>query len=244
MGIDPRNQVVVATVNAYSESPFAQSGTLQLAQGLAGVDVSIDIVEVPAVVPLNALGGAELWKDFQTFLCTTGFTVTSGSNTGIATAGHCGHPSGMFYWDPFANVDHAVTYQGGFVGNWGDFEWFTSTGSEVDDFYHSSAGAARDVTGVKNAFSVGDPLNWYGRKSNTEYSGTVRYTNIWAGSTGNLVCMNQGSGAPGDSGGPVYTGGTAAGYVTALVWIDNAYRLCFSQTRYIDDAIGVSIKTS
>lgn len=48
----------------------------------------------------------------------------------------------------------------------------------------------------------------------------------------------------GDSGGPVFVGGTAAGFIHGGPPIDGQVRMCFSQARYIDDAIGVSIKTS
>lgn len=46
----------------------------------------------------------------------------------------------------------------------------------------------------------------------------------------------------GDSGGPVYINNTAAGFIWGWVTIDGAQRDCFSQARFIDDALGPGIK--
>ena len=56
--------------------------------------------------------------------------------------------------------------------------------------------------------------------------------------------MASGQAVGGDSGGPVYVGNTAAGYMTAVVNIGGVKRMCFSEAAYIDDAMGVSIKLS
>lgn len=119
----------------------------------------------------------------------------------------------------------------------------TTTGGELDDFYHTNGGAIRDVSSVKNSFAVGNTLTMYGRGTTQEDQGTVAYTNVWIdGNAGRLVCVSQNIMGPGDSGGPVYVSGAAAGFIKGRVTIDGAGRLCLSQARYIDDAIGVSIQ--
>ena len=241
VGIDPRNQRVIVTVGA---SPLVEPELAQAIQRMTDAPVSVEVAEGPTSIPLTVHGGADLWQDALHFRCTTGFTVFSGSTTGTATAGHC-HPllpAGSYYRDPYAHVNHNLTYQNSVLGNWGDFGWWTTTGEEWDDFYHGNFNVIRDVSGVKNTFSYGDPLNFYGRGSKVEYSSTVGWIGISDGTTSNLVCLYSTSGAEGDSGGPVYSGSIAAGYVTEHLLISGANRLCFSQARYIDDALGVSVK--
>lgn len=205
--------------------------------------LKIDILQGPVSSPWTTYGGAELRLPGPQFWCTSGFSVFQGSTTGVSTAGHCG--SGMTtYRDWFNAVNHTITYRSGHVGSWGDFEWYTSNGVEADDFYHTNAGARFDVLAVINSFSVNQQLWWYGRGTKGEYDGTVMFTNVSAGGRGRLVCMADSQGGPGDSGGPVYGGNYVAGLIMGGVVINGIERMCFSQARYIDDAIGVSIKTS
>gem|GEM_PF-4927562 len=72
----------------------------------------------------------------------------------------------------------------------------------------------------------------------------MRFLNVSAGGVSGLNCMTNQGGDHGDSGGPFYIGNTAAGFIYGGVIINGVLRTCFSQARYIDDAIGVSIKTS
>lgn len=244
---DARNQRLVATIGTGSglaqndHQPASREAVIGLLpQQLVEAGVEIDVVDGPAGTPWTTYGGAEVGQN-GAFACTSGFTVVTGSTDGVATAGHCGTSLNQ-YFDPFTGALHGMTYKNGLVGTWGDFEWFTTTGTEVDDFYHTPGGARRDVSGVKNSFAVGDTLFWFGWGTATEFNSTVRYTRVAYGGRDHLVCMNGGQGGPGDSGGPVYTGNSAAGYIMGGLIIDGAQRMCFSQARYIDDAMGVSIK--
>jgi streptogrisin C len=244
VGIDGRSNRVFASVSSgpgLAGSPVTREAVIaKLPARLVDSGIAIDVVDGPVSEDLNAYGGAA--AGYATgWVCTTGFTVYSGSTVGVATAGHC-LTDLTTYWDPFMNVFHNLTYKGGFVGSWGDFEWFTTSGTEVDDFYHNPNGALRDVSAVKNTFAVGDSLNWWGMTTWVEATGTVGWLNVTLDGVGRLNCMNQLNAAGGDSGGPVYTGGTAAGFIKAKAVINGAWRMCFSQARYIDDAIGVSIK--
>ena len=114
--------------------------------------------------------------------------------------------------------------------------------TEIDDFYHSPGGAHSDVSGVKNTFAVGNTLTMFGRGTNVQDSGTVGWTNVTNSGFGHLVCLNQDIMGYGDSGGPVYVRSTAAGFISGSFPVGGGWRLCLSQARYIDDALGVSIK--
>jgi len=243
VAIDSRNQLVLVTIGRDTASDSIAIGN-DLREAFGAAPVVIDTVDGPVTTEWNTYGGGAVGTATGS-VCTAGFTVISGGTNGVATAGHCG--SGLsLYLDPFPNPDvsHGMTYQNGVVGFWGDFEWFTTTGTEVDDFYLPN-GALRDVSGVKNTFAVGDSLYWWGWASfPTLWNGTVGFTNVSAEGVSHLACMTGIGGAIGDSGGPFFTGSTAAGFVWGAALINGSWRTCFSQARYIDDAIGVSIKTS
>jgi streptogrisin C len=240
---DTRAQGLVATIGKSGPRalPSEEEIRARLPGQLLSVDIHMEFVNGPVALPWSVLGGAidgqnpDLW-------CTSGFSVYSGSTQGTATAGHCG-TSMNWYKNPFTGATHSLTYKNGYIGTWGDFEWFTSNGAITDDFYHTSAGSVTDVSSVKSSFSVGDTLYWYGQATNQEHNGTVSYTRVAAGGRDHLVCMSNNQGGPGDSGGPVYAGGSAAGYIFGSVNL-NGWRMCFSEAAYIDDAIGVSIKLS
>jgi streptogrisin C len=139
-------------------------------------------------------------------------------------------------------ITHTMTYQTGHVGTWGDFEWFTTSGTEVDDFYRNEAGSRQDVTSVRTPVSQGDELLWFGRASKNDWLGWVEFAVVNTSGPQKLACNHGYQVVGGDSGGPVYLYGQAIGFVWGWVLIDGARRDCFSRAHYIDDAIGVSIK--
>ena len=241
VALDPRRQVILVTIGsatADGTSPATIANDLRAEFG--GSPVEIEVVDGPIFTEWTGYGGGAVGTA-SALSCTVGFTVISGSTNGVATAGHCG--SGLnLYKDLFTGASHSMTYKNGVVGFWGDFEWFTTSGTELDDYYRPT-GALYDVSGVKNSFSNGETLFWWGWGTYpTQWTSTVGWTNVSAGGIGHLVCMVGHGGAGGDSGGPVYVGNTSAGFIMGAAIIGGAPRSCFSQSRYIDDAIGVSIK--
>lgn len=242
--IDERNQVVLVTIG---KDPAADSTTIanDLREAFGSAPVEIETVDGPVTMEWNTYGGGAVGTLGIGYTCTAGFTVQSGSTNGVATAGHCGPGLNSYVdWFPNPDVVHTMTYQSGMVGYWGDFEWFTTNGTEFDDFYLPN-GTRRDVSGVKNTFAKGDTLYWWGWATYpTLWVDTVEFPNVTAGGVGHLACTKVLGGTFGDSGGPVFIGNTAAGFVFGAALIDGIWRTCHSQARYIDDAIGVSIKTS
>lgn len=238
VGIAPRDNAIVVTLDART-GVTARQLRAALSERAQAAEVRIDVHDGPVVRPLTARGGADM-RINNTFDCTSGFTVFTGSTTGVSTAGHCTNAINEF-WDPFNSVGHNAPRQGGFVGSWGDFQWHTTSGSEVDDFFRNNNGAVRDVTGVKNSFAGGETITAYGRGGPGNDSGQIGYIGIDTGSTGRQVCTNQLIMTGGDSGGPVYQVGVAAGLVTSHAFVDGAWRFCFSQARFMDDAMGVSV---
>ncbi len=248
VAVDPKNQRVAVSIGgSTSATGPSETEISQALQGLSTAPVDVEFVDGPVFRPLTVYGGAELWADFQTYECTTRFSVVSqyGGTTGTATAGHCGLPDGpAFYWDWYHGVYHDTTFKAKTTGYWGDFGWYTTTYVETDDFYHDNTGTLRDVTGVKTSFSPNQPQMYYGRTTRTDVLSYVGWTGVSAGGTSNMVCLYSGLADGGDSGGPVYYGGTAAGYITGLVVISSNQRVCFSQAQYIFNGIGVTVKTT
>jgi hypothetical protein len=207
------------------------------------VDASLDLqMASDAVIgPTTTYGGADA-RIGTSFVCTTGFTVTKNGTTGVSTDGHCG--SGLnSYRDFHTGITHSMTYQSGYQATWGDFEWLTTSGTEVDDFYVNDLGTLRDVSGIDNP-ALGTPFSYYGRASRASWPQTVAYTNVVTSGPEHLNCGSEYHVIGGDSGGPVYNGTLAEGLVYGWIVLDGFKRDCWSQARYIDDAIGVSIKTS
>lgn len=251
VGIDPRDQQIVVTMGSESSKPVGEVA-VKAALSTTAAPVRLSIVSGPVSIDLSnadIYGGAELYKDFQTFKCTTGFTVenTVTGVRGTSTAGHCSDISepSNFYYDPFKNNDSGVTNQAWYNGTYGDFRWLSTGGAGFDDFYYDSTGTRRDVTAVKTSFSPGGWLYWYGRKTKIGYGSTIGYVGISNGTAGNLVCVYSNAAQVGDSGGPVYNGTLAAGSITSSVLIDGVWRLCFSQMQYIDNGLSnIQVRTS
>jgi hypothetical protein len=247
VSIDPSGQRIIASVSRANGARLADGSIIsvqsiwsRLPSQLAEANVDVQVADGPVAQATTTYGGTEA-RVGTSFICTNGFTVSSGIADGIATAGHCG--SGLnSYRDWVTGITHTMTFQAmHHDGPWGDFEWFTTNGTEVDDFY-TQGGSRRDVTGVKVTMNQGDGLSWYGRSTQTDWSSSVQYPDVDTSGPKNLACLYDYHVVGGDSGGPVYINGLAAGFVWGWVLIDGARRDCFSQARYIDDALGLGIK--
>jgi hypothetical protein len=253
VGVEPLTQSIVVTVNPVG-SPATQGADV-LSEALSsrlGVTVNVDFTDRQVFVPFNTYGGAELRNGILNFECTTGFTVyTSGGLTGVASAGHCKdllqEPQGL-YLDPFTQANHDITLKLSHQGSWGDMAYWTTAGTEYDDFYYGNPvdpSIRRDVQAVKSSFSVGDPIEWYGRKTRHQESDYVGWPIISAGGLSHLFCAIGGNAQNHDSGGPVFWGSDAAGFITGGVFLNGEERICFSRAMYIDEALGTTfIKTT
>jgi hypothetical protein len=246
VSLDPIGQRIIASVSSANGARLAdgsaisvQSISAALPSQLADANIDIQVADGPVAQATTTYGGTEA-RVGTTFICTNGFTVSSGIADGVATDAHCG--TGLnSYRDWVTGITHTMTYQNGHLGQWGDFEWFTTNGTEVDDFY-TEGGSQRDVTGVKITMDKGAELLWYGRSTQNDWLSWVEYPDVDTSGPQNLACLYNYHVVGGDSGGPVYINGLAAGFVWGWVLIDGARRDCFSQARYIDDALGLGIK--
>lgn len=195
------------------ESLGAAVGTLRAA------DIRVEYVGSAGIVAQHSYGSGILLQAGGPFFCTSAFAVTAGSVTGVLTAAHCNQTtdylenSGNSYW---------ANSQGSYLGNAGDFRWVQTAHTAYGSFY-SAYNQLRDVTGWQ-PMSTMAPNQWvcvYGRSSGTHCRTIKDVTNVcgYQGSTlvCNLIKMNGGGTASGDSGAPWFGGITAWGIHTGTL---------------------------
>jgi hypothetical protein len=150
-------------------------------------------------------------------LCTSGFVVTDGARTGIATAAHC--PDELTYVDRDGN-----TLALAFAGQWGlgyhDVQVNVSAEASAPLFYSNRGdGTLRRLVSWRNAASTraGEFVCHYGESSGYSCA-TVELTDyappgaLCGGPCSPTWVTVRGPGCvSGDSGGPVFSGGIAFG---------------------------------
>lgn len=219
MGADARTGELVVMVKEAEMSSRAPRELQQAFAALTGVPVRIRIIDRDA--DLSVDGGARLEgvdpANGRRYICTTGFVVTDGTRTGVATAAHC--PDEVSYGEP-GRKDVPLE----FVGQWGwayrDVQIHASTTPLQPLFFADSAKTvARPVATWRNRASTraGDFVCHRGER--TGYScGEVEMTDFapagdlcggpceptWV-TVGGPHCRS------GDSGSPVFNGSVAFG---------------------------------
>ena len=224
MGYDPRTGALVLTVGARA-APDGPERIEDRLEAIAGVPVELRVIE-RVDVNLSPAGGARVVgtaPDGQRYVCTTGFAVTDGARTAMTTAAHC--------------LD-ALTYAGpggervplDYVGQWGwgyrdvQINAVSAAGSASlgPVFFADTAKALlREVSGARTraATRSGDFVCHRGER--TGYScALVELTDFApAGDLCGGACLPTWVTVAGpncrggDSGSPVFSGGTAFGIV-------------------------------
>lgn len=165
--------------------------------------------------------------------CTSGFAVIKSGVRGLSTAAHCDDNQ------KYGSI--SLTFQTQHKGYWGDVQWHTAPGHTIrDDFYYDGV-HTRDVAGV-GISTLGFTLYRYGKTTGLQ-SDTVYALNRCVWTTCHLTMMTHREAAGGDSGGPWYWGNAAYGIHQGRGWASWHYRDVFTEAKYVDDAIGVSIAT-
>jgi hypothetical protein len=218
MGFDPRTGELVVVVHAVDLEREGPAALDLRFEALTGVPVRVrrqglerDAIAGGARVEGPAAAGGER------AVCTTGFVVTDGKRTGIATAAHC--PDALHYRAP-----HEADVPLSFVGQWGwsyrDVQIHQSARAERPIFYADpDKRAARRLASWRNRTSTraGDTVCHRGESSGYSCS-EVELTDY--APPGDLcggpcapawVTVSGPSCKGGDSGGPVFLGSTAFG---------------------------------
>jgi streptogrisin D len=139
--------------------------------------------------------------------CSLGFNVQNSSgNFFFLTAGHCGNVAGT--WRNSAGTTLGNTLDSSFPGN--DFAIVQYNASFTD---HPGTVGSRDITGAGNPV-VGQSVTRRGSTTGT-HTGRVTALNVTVtfntGETVSGMIQTNVCAEPGDSGGPLFSGGTALG---------------------------------
>jgi hypothetical protein len=219
-GYDQRTGEVVLLVTSADAQRLGINAIRARAEQVGGVPVRVvinDLIEQN----LSVDGGGRVEGISSVTgrrnICTSGFVVTDGTRTGIATAAHC--PDELAYQDLDGN-----SYPLAFAGQWGlgyhDVQVNLSPEATQPFFYSNrGAGTLRRLVSWRNVASTraGDFVCHYGESSGYSCA-TVELTDYAPPGTlcggpcsPTWVTVRGPSCIPGDSGGPVFSGGVAFG---------------------------------
>lgn len=242
VGVDEaRNTLVLSVTDVDALEGARKAGRLKLPDYVEVQKVSSLVVPTVAVYG----GRSYLYSDGVNW-CTTGFTVIQVSTgvKGSTTADHCDN---MAKYN--ANLSHsinynssggyAVTVRNGWKGNNMDLQWQSvSTGTYPNQFWDGSQYVT--VTGTI-ATSVGDYVCKFGRTTQRT-CGTVEQYNVWVDGYGYMtkVVASTAMNDFGDSGGPVFKGSLAAGWVHGKDGYGNLYYM----EAYMPESKGTGIRVA
>ncbi len=221
IGHDPQSGALLLLVRP-SEQLAPVADIERTVATLAGVPVRVRLLQA-RIENLSAIGGGRLEGliGARRFYCTTGFVVRQGTRTGITTAAHCA--DAMTYRGPDGE-ERGLTM----VGSWGaafrDIQVHTGAGS-ADPllFSNREKTLARTVTGWRTRPQTrsGDIVCLRGESSGYACS-TVELTDFAPPGelcgglcSASWVTVSGPDCRHGDSGGPVFLGGTAYGTLKA-----------------------------
>ena len=218
MGLDPRSGELVILLRAADAARADLAAIRAAAVALTGVKVRFERAD--RADNLSLAGGARIEGvhpvDGRRYACTTGFTVTDGTRTGIATAAHC--PDEVEYRDPDGSTTPLP-----FVGQWGartqDVQVNLGPADQPLFYADRRSGALRRLAGARSRLSTraGEWLCHYGESSG--YS-CAEVELIHFAPPGQLcgggcaptwVSVRTNDCRSGDSGGPVFSGDVAFG---------------------------------
>ena len=213
---------------------------------LSASNVRLSVAEGAVGVLEHTYGGDKMpYPTNLNWFCTSGFTVVKNGVDGVLTAGHCGNSRD---YQENSGLVYSTTFQAQHKGVYGDFQWHTTTHTEFDDFYYNNT-ARRDVSGIGGAPVVDDFLCFHGEKTGGNICDNVY--SVWVtvqhapneAEYDRLVAMDDHVTATGDSGGPWFDYRTAWGIHHGGYLIAGSNRHLWSQVRWVDEALGVTIKT-
>ena len=217
-GYDQRTGEVVLLVRSADAQRYGAEAIRARAEQIGGVPVRI-VVNDLLEQNMDVTGGGYVSGESngRRLRCTTGFVVTDGTRTGIATAAHC--PDELTYQDRDGSKVPLP-----FAGQWGlayqDVQINLSEQAAEPLFYaNRGAGSLRRLTTWRNRDSTraGDYVCHYGESSGyscaevelTDYAPPGALCGGPCEPT--WVTVKGPNCAAGDSGGPVFSGGIAFG---------------------------------
>jgi len=226
MGVDPRTGQLILMVDGYDIDRIGKDVLKARIEKIAGVPVHIRVQDRTDVnlKDVNLVGGGGRVEgmnpvDGKRYSCTSGFVVTNGTSDGVVTAAHC--PDTLAYYGPDRSQLPLK-----FLGQWGwgyqDVQLHVSEQALQPLFYaDTKKTVARAVTGARNRTStrVGDVVCHRGERTGYSCAEVELVDFAPSGDLCGGACLATWVAVAGptckggDSGAPVFNGGTAFGLV-------------------------------
>lgn len=222
-GIDPFS----GRVTFLAKDPAALRRAI--ANGVVRAPQDHQIEQSEGIIPTTALiAGAAYNAQYGNYAkCTMGFSILSNSTTrGASTAGHCDIHSPAQYNATFgSNYGDAggvtLTFRQEWVTNNLDFQWHTVASPHTIEPQFWEGSSAVTVTGAAQSFA-GETLCKFGRTTG-KTCGTVDSQWWYDSPYGYFLKLNNASVIEGDSGGPVFSGSIAKGWIHGRDGSGNGY---------------------
>ncbi|MDQ1230618.1 hypothetical protein [Sphingomonas sp. SORGH_AS_0879] len=223
IGVDPRIGALVVMVGQADLLAEPVEAMRDRIARIAGVPVKIATLETPDIDLADLQGGMRLVgvdpADGRRYACTSGFVVRRGVESAIVTAAHC--PDDLS-WIDAAGAAHPLRYAGQWGWGYQDVQVNVADHGLPPAFWSDTAKTiSRTVTGSRPRTSTraGDVVCHRGER--TGYSCAEVWMPDFApagdlcggGCTPTWVAVRGPTCRSGDSGGPVFLGGTAFGIV-------------------------------
>ncbi len=175
---------------------------------------------------------------------TFGWCVeTSGGTRGLVTAAHVSTKG--TYTHPVSGNTESVTRQDEYYGQHGEFEWYTTTGSEWPNWFADQANNLRRMDNVKSTWFRNDDTCVFGRSSNQRACDQIYRTSYTGNIDGNtverMVLTDTDNTIGGDSGGGWSYSTTAHGVHSGDTNLNGAWRNRYSRAARVDNAMNVDI---
>ncbi|MEU5837831.1 S1 family peptidase [Streptomyces diacarni] len=189
-----------------ADSRVSGAGLARIRRAAGEVAGAVEIERVEGTYRKYLSGGDAIYAG--QYRCSLGFNVRKGGTYYFLTAGHCTEGGGNWYTDAGHSTLIGPTAGSSFPGN--DYGLVRYSNSGVS---HPGTVGSVDITGAGDA-RVGQRVTRRGSTTGTHsgqvtgLNATVNYGggDIVSGLIRTTVCAE-----PGDSGGPLYAGGTALG---------------------------------
>ncbi|GAA2498570.1 S1 family peptidase [Streptomyces thermolineatus] len=209
--VDPRTGRTVVT----ADERVGRAETAELKKIAAAHGGAVEVRRTEGTFDKFIAGGDPVYSDTGS-RCTLGFNVRSSTAHYFLVAGHCAEGATTWYADPGRTVVLGTTAGSSFPGNDYGLVRYTNTSVPKEGTVNLHNGSHRDITGAGNAY-VGQYVQRSGSTTGlrggtvTGLNATVNYGggDIVYGLVQTTMCAE-----PGDSGGPVFSGGTALGLVS------------------------------
>jgi streptogrisin B len=200
--VDKATNTLVVT----ADSTVSQAEIAEITQEAGQNAGAIRIERTPGKISKLLSGGDAIYAD--SWRCSLGFNVRSGSTYYFLTAGHCTDGAGNWYTNSARSTVIGPTAGSSFPGN--DYGLVRYTNTSIS---HPGTVGSQDITSAVNA-TVGMSVTRRGSTTGihsgsvTALNATVNYGggDIVYGMIRTNVCAE-----PGDSGGPLYSGTRAVG---------------------------------